>query len=120
MRAPERLSALRMPRRERLNCPALLALTSGVGGALAGSGALRGRYGGRGTGNVVWRIGKGSSRSRFDGAAMCGLSVKRAVRRRVKTQNATQIVSPRRTVLPSSYPTFPLVIVPTPDFLRLS
>jgi len=71
-----------MPRRERLNCPALLALASGAGGVLAGSGALRGRYGGRGMGNVVRRVGKGGSRSRFDGAAMWGLSVKRAERRR--------------------------------------
>ena len=31
-------------------------------------------------GNVVWRTGKGGSRSRFDGVVMCGLPVKRAVR----------------------------------------
>ena len=78
VRGPERRRALRMPRSERLNCPALLALASGAGGMAAGSGSLRGRYGGSGMGNVVWRIGGESSRSRFDGAAMCGLSVKRA------------------------------------------
>ena len=31
-------------------------------------------------GKVVWRTGKAGSRSRLDGVAMCGLSVKRAVR----------------------------------------
>ena len=80
VRGPERRSALRMPRRERPNCPALLALASGAGATLSGSGALRGRYGGRGMGKVVWRTGKAGSRSHLDGAAMCGLSVKRAVR----------------------------------------
>ena len=43
VRAPERRRALRIPRKERLNCPALLALVSDTGGTVAGSGALRGR-----------------------------------------------------------------------------
>jgi hypothetical protein len=68
-----------MPRMERLNCPALLALASGVGATVAESGALRGRYGGSGMGNVVCGTGRGGSRSRFDGAATCGLPVKWAV-----------------------------------------
>jgi hypothetical protein len=68
-----------MPRLERLNCPALLALASGVGETVAESGALRGRYGGSGMGNVVCGIGTEGSRSCFDGAATYGLSVKRAV-----------------------------------------
>jgi hypothetical protein len=68
-----------MPRLERLNCPALLALASGVGATVAESGALRGRYGGSGMGNVACGIGTEGSRSRFDGAATCGLPVKRAV-----------------------------------------
>jgi hypothetical protein len=68
-----------MPRLERLNCPALLALASGVGETVAESGALRGRYGGSGMGNVVCGIGTEGSRSCFDGAATCGLPVKRAM-----------------------------------------
>ena len=68
-----------MPRMERLNCPALLAFASGVGVTVAESGALRGRYGGSGMGNVVCGIGTEGSRSRFDGVATCGLPVKRAV-----------------------------------------
>ena len=68
-----------MPRLERLNCPALLALASGVGGTVAESGALRGRYGGSGMGNVVCGIGTEGSRSCFDGAATYGLPVKRAM-----------------------------------------
>jgi hypothetical protein len=68
-----------MPRLERLNCPALLALASGIGATVAESGALRARYGGSGMGNVVWGIGAEGSRSCFDGAATCGLPVKRAM-----------------------------------------
>jgi hypothetical protein len=68
-----------MPRLERLNCPALLALGSGVGETVAESGALRGRYGGSGMGNVAWGTGTEGSRSCFDGTATCGLPVKRAV-----------------------------------------
>jgi hypothetical protein len=68
-----------MPRMERLNCPALLAFASGVGVTVAESGALRGRYGGSGMGNVVCGIGTEGSRSCFDGTATCGLPVKRAV-----------------------------------------
>jgi hypothetical protein len=68
-----------MPRLERLNCPALLALASGVGETVAESGALRGRYGGSGMGNVVCGIGTEGSRSCFEGAATYGLPVKRAM-----------------------------------------
>ena len=68
-----------MPRLERLNFPALLALASGIGETVAESGDVRGRYGGSGIGNVAFGIGTEGSRSRFDGAATCGLPVKRAM-----------------------------------------
>ena len=96
VRAPERRRALRMPRRERPNCPALLALASGAGATLSGSGALRGRYGGSGIGKVVWRTGKAGSRSRLDGVAMCGLSVKRAVRVRGRRRAVKEETLKRR------------------------
>jgi hypothetical protein len=70
-----------MPRTERPNWPARFALASGVGGTVAGSDALRGRKGGSGMGNVVFgACAETGSRSRLVGKAMCGLSVKCAVR----------------------------------------
>ncbi len=68
-----------MPRMERLNCPALLALASGVGETVVESGTVCGMYGGSGMGNVACGIGTGGSRSCLDGAATCGLPVKQAV-----------------------------------------
>ncbi|KAF8265444.1 hypothetical protein EI94DRAFT_325685 [Lactarius quietus] len=96
----ERRSALHMPCREGQNCPALLALGSGTGDMLAGSDALRGRYGRRGTGNVVYRTIKVCSRSRFDGVAMCELSVKQAIR----IYAGSSCLNSKRTVLLSSDP----------------
>ena len=61
VRLPEPRSILHVPRRERLKCPALLALAFGAGCALAGRGPLRGGYGGRGMGNVVWSTHKGGT-----------------------------------------------------------
>ena len=69
-----------MSQRERLNCPPLLALASGVGGALYERSVLHGGYGRKGTRDDVWRTGKGGSRSSFDCPTTCGLSVKQSVR----------------------------------------
>ena len=67
-----------MPHRERLNSPGLLTLVSSVGGALAGSSVLHGRYCRRRTGNDVLRMDNGL-RLHFDSAVMGGSSVKQAV-----------------------------------------
>ena len=78
-------------------------------------------------GNVVCGRSGAGSRSRFVGGAMCGLSVKRAVRAYIEVheENLTSagkecaLLNKRRTVLPSTDPALALVVIPPPDFLWL-
>lgn len=79
-------------------------------------------------GNVVGACGGTGSRSRLVGKAMCGLSVKRAVRVgkptlcfffcRVKRRGRA-LLDEGRTVLPSSDPTFALIVITPPGFFGM-
>ena len=121
VRPLERRSVLRMPCRKGLNCPALLTLAFDAGWALEGRGALRGRYGGRGKGNVVRKTGQGSSRLRFSDTGICEMFCKASCTHgAIVSRGGNSACLMRRTAVMSWYSTLPLVVVSTPDFHCLS